>query len=47
VLSAQSENDFYLKGMYVSVHFKKDDSGKVNGFEAEQYEGRQFLKKVN
>lgn len=47
VLSPQSENDFYLKGMYLSVHFKKDDSGKVDGFEAEQYEGRQFLKKVN
>ena len=46
-LSAQSETDFHLKGMYLSVHFKKDDSGKVNGFEVEQYEGRQFLKKIN
>jgi predicted alpha/beta superfamily hydrolase len=47
VLSAQSENDFYLKGMYLFVHFKKDDSGKVTGFEAEQFEGQQFLKKIN
>lgn len=45
VLSAESETDFYMKGQYLFVHFKKDDSGKVTGFQLETYGGSQFVGK--
>jgi len=44
---AQSETDFYVKGQYTFVHFKKDEKGKVTGFQLEQFNGQQFVEKVN
>ncbi len=44
---AESEKDFYLKGQYLFIHFKKDDKGKVTGFQLEQFNGQQFVAKVN
>ena len=44
---AESEKDFYLKGQYLFIHFKKDDKGKVTGFQLEQFNGQQFVEKVN
>jgi predicted alpha/beta superfamily hydrolase len=44
---AESEKDFYLKGQYLFIHFKKDDKGKVIGFQLEQFNGQQFVEKVN
>jgi predicted alpha/beta superfamily hydrolase len=44
---AQSEKDFYLKGQYLFIHFKKDDTGKVIGFQLEQFNGQQFVEKIN
>jgi len=44
-LSAESEKDFYLPGQYMFLHFKKDDKGKVMGFNLEQYTGEFFIPK--
>jgi len=44
---AQSEKDFYLKGQYLFLHFKKDDKGAVTGFQLEQFNGQQFVEKSN
>jgi len=43
---AESEKDFYLKGQYLYVHFKKDGKGKVTGFQLEQFNGQQFVEKI-
>lgn len=42
---AQSETDFYLKGSYFFLHFKKDPAGKVTGFQMDQFSGGGFVKK--
>jgi hypothetical protein len=47
VLYAETEKDFYVKGLYFFVHFKKDDTGKIIGFQLEQFSGVVFLKKVD
>jgi hypothetical protein len=44
---AESEKDFYLKGQYLFIHFKKDEKGKVTGFQLEQFNGQQFVEKVD
>ncbi len=44
---AENEKDFYLKGQYLFIHFKKDDRGKVTGFQMEQFNGQQFVEKVD
>jgi predicted alpha/beta superfamily hydrolase len=46
VLEAESENDFYVKGVFLRVHFKSDEAGKVTGFQLEQFEGGLFVKKI-
>ena len=46
-VQAESEKDFYLNGQYLFIHFKKDDMGKVTGFQLEQFSGQQFVEKVN
>jgi predicted alpha/beta superfamily hydrolase len=43
---AESDTDFYLKGEYLFIHFKKDDSGKVSGFQLVQFNGQQFVERV-
>ncbi len=45
-LYAETNSDFYMIGTFGNVHFEKDDSGKVTGFEFEQYTGKRFIKKV-
>jgi hypothetical protein len=47
VLHAESEKDFYVKGQYLFLHFKKDDGGKIPGFHVETYGGTEFAKKVD
>ena len=47
VLDAATENDFYLKGEFLNLYFKKDQSGKVSGFQLEQFGGEQFVKKIS
>lgn len=47
VLHAQSDTDFFVNGMYFFVQFKKDDSGKVTGFNYEQFTGGAFAHKIN
>jgi predicted alpha/beta superfamily hydrolase len=46
-LQAETERDFYVKGQFLTIHFKKDTTGKVNGFQAERFRGEEFAKKVN
>jgi predicted alpha/beta superfamily hydrolase len=43
---AEAEKDFYIKGSYMILHFRRDEAGKVDGFQSEQYTGATFLKKV-
>jgi uncharacterized protein YneR len=43
---AETEKDFYSKGQYLIIHFQKDESGKVTGFQMEPYSGGLFAKKV-
>lgn len=45
-LHAESETNFYAKGVYLFIRFKKGDDGKVAGAEAEQFNGTQFAKKI-
>jgi predicted alpha/beta superfamily hydrolase len=47
VLHAETEKDFYVKGQRLNIHFKKDDAGKVTGFQMERYGGGEFVQKVN
>ncbi len=46
-LTAATENDFYLKGQFLNVHFKKDAAGKISGFDMEQFEGSRFVKRIS
>ena len=46
-LFAESDSNFYVKGMYLFVRFKKNEAGKVIGFDVEQFNGMQFAQKIN
>jgi len=47
IFLAESDADFYVKGQRFLIHFKKDNAGKVAGFQAVRYGGEEFVKKVN
>jgi predicted alpha/beta superfamily hydrolase len=46
VLYAETEKNFYAKGSFHKIHFEKDKSGKVIGFELAQFGGERFIPKV-
>jgi hypothetical protein len=46
-LHAETERDFYVKGQYLSIRFRKDNTGNVDGFQAERFRGSEFVRKVN
>jgi hypothetical protein len=46
VLLAETDKDFYVKGVFLKVHFRTDAT-TVTGFQLEQFEGEVFLKKIN
>ncbi len=46
-LHAETERDFYVKGQFMFIHFKKDSAGKVVGFQVARFGGEEFVKKVN
>lgn len=46
-LYAETERDFYVKGMYLFIRFKKNEQGKVTGFDVEQFQGQQFAQKAD
>ena len=46
-LLAETEKNFYVKGAYMFIEFKKNEAGKVIGCEAEQFSGRQFAEKID
>jgi predicted alpha/beta superfamily hydrolase len=46
-LHAETETDFYMRGQFLSIHFKKDNTGKVDGFQAMRFGGEELVKKVN
>ena len=43
---AETEKDFYIIGSFLNIHFQKDNTGKVTGFQMERYGGESFIKKV-
>jgi len=45
-LYAETERDFYVKGIYLFLRFQKSDAGKVTGCQVEQFQGGAFVKKV-
>jgi hypothetical protein len=47
VLHAETEKDFYVAGQYFFAHFIKDETGKIAGFQLEQFSGEIFVQKVN
>jgi predicted alpha/beta superfamily hydrolase len=47
VLHAEAEKDFYIPGQYLFAHFKKDETGKITGFQLEQFSGEVFVQKIN
>jgi len=46
-LLAENENTFYHLGMFLTIRFKKNESGKTVGLDAEQFSGTSFLKKTD
>lgn len=46
-LDAATENDFYLKGHFFNIHFRKDEVGNISGFQLERFEGDSFVKKIS
>jgi hypothetical protein len=46
VVHAETESDFYVKGQFLFVHFRKDEAGKVNGFQLQRFGGEGFVKKI-
>jgi predicted alpha/beta superfamily hydrolase len=47
VLRAETEKDFYARGQFLTIHFKKDGTGKVTGFLLERYGGEMSAIKVS
>jgi hypothetical protein len=45
-LFAETERDFYVKGLYLFFKFQKSDAGKVTGCQVEQFQGAAFIKKL-
>lgn len=45
-LYAETERDFYVKGIYLFLKFQRSDAGKVTGCQVEQFQGGAFVKKV-
>jgi hypothetical protein len=45
-LNAASLNDFYIKGTFADLHFRKGDSGKIEGVELHTYSNRESLNKI-
>ncbi len=46
VLTAETEREFYVKGMYLFLRFQKGDAGKITGCQVEQFQGGAFVKRV-
>jgi hypothetical protein len=45
IFDAVTETDFRLRGQYLFLHFKRDATGNVTGFQMEMFEGGRFVKK--
>jgi hypothetical protein len=45
-LLAETNNDFYIRGEYIFIHFRKDDSGKIVGFRIERFGGAGFASAI-
>jgi enterochelin esterase-like enzyme len=43
---AQSDADFAVQGLTLTLHFKRDEAGHVTGFEAEDSSGRHFHERL-
>lgn len=46
-LDAATESDFYFKGQFINLYFKKDEAGNVSGFQLQRFEGDSFVKKIS
>ena len=47
LLNPTSEKDFYTRGMAMVIHFKRNEAGKVSGFDTERPDGKgSFVEKI-
>lgn len=47
LLNPTSERDFYTRGTWMVIHFKRNEAGKVVGFETERPDGKgSFIEKI-
>ncbi len=46
-LCAESEENFYCKGGYLFLRFKRNEQGKVTGFDAEQFSGQLIATRID
>jgi hypothetical protein len=46
LLHAATLTDFYVKGTFANLHFKKGDAGKIEGVELHLYSNQEYLKKI-
>lgn len=46
-LRAESEENFYCNGIYLLLRFKRNEQGKVAGFDIEQYAGQGFAARID
>jgi predicted alpha/beta superfamily hydrolase/quercetin dioxygenase-like cupin family protein len=44
-LITETGNDFYVKGAFINLHFRRDDQGHVDGVQFEGYNRHQYLKR--
>jgi predicted alpha/beta superfamily hydrolase/quercetin dioxygenase-like cupin family protein len=44
-LTAETENDFYVRGVFINLHFKKDDQGHVEGVQFTGYNRQQYMQR--
>ena len=45
-LQAESKADFYVKGQFLFLHMKRDETGMVTGFQLDRYGSTMFVRKI-
>ncbi|MDP4259211.1 MAG: cupin domain-containing protein [Bacteroidota bacterium] len=44
-LTAETDNDFYVRGAFINLHFKKDDKGHVEGVQVTGYNSQRYMQR--
>jgi predicted alpha/beta superfamily hydrolase len=46
ILNAESLDDYYVKGIFAKLHFRKPNDGKIEGVELHLFSNDEYLKKI-